>query len=105
MIYLLNSPLLTNYGQWEFTGPLNAAQARQRLAPGFQSAIGHPATAHWLAEQLGLPIPCERREIHMQPGDTALVVRLTQRLAPGTELGPAALAQTPIELGWLERSH
>ena len=100
MIYLLNSPVLTAYGQWAYTGPHTPGELLPRLAPGYQSAIGHPG---WLSEQLGQPVICERRSIAMQPGDAALVMRFTQRQPPSAELDDRALSQHPPELGWLER--
>ena len=81
MIYLLNTPILTAYGDFRFTGPLDRATARQRLTADFISAIGHEAAADFLSSLLGRPVPvkmCIRdRDWHQ-----GLLVMDAQRLIP-----------------------
>jgi len=102
--YLLNSPVLTDYGRFGFR-LIKLDEAREQLRGGFESAVGHPAAAELLTSLLRIPVPLDRRKIVMQPGDRAVVLRLTspERLAPGGTLSPAELAQVPYELGLLVR--
>jgi hypothetical protein len=101
MQYLLNSAVLTTFGDWRYT-PLTVDQARAwlttcvcdhssgqvdgetcRTCQGtgypWHSTIRYPETAAGLEDMAALPagtIPVNPQTITMEPGDTALVFRL-----------------------------
>ena len=102
--FLLNSPVLTDYGHWRMTGPIDLAAARRLLREmPWESAIGHASTAAHLQRLLGTSVPCVRRAIRMAPGDDALVFRLLDRPFEGLVLEEAALATAPAEFALLVR--
>ena len=104
MMYLLNSPVLTGYGTYKFNGPITTQQAKTLLATiPFTSAIGHQATADLLSALLDQPIACQRIQITMQPGDSALVFRLLKRMPEGVVISKQQLNQLEFELGILKR--
>jgi len=72
-VYVLNTPVITAYGDWQFSCPLSVAQAQAVLADGLVSATGHQGTAELLSTLLDIEIPTNRISIEMQPGDKALV--------------------------------
>lgn len=101
--YILNSPVLSDYGHWHFRGPISVEEAKGVLAQGFVSAVGHDTAALFLSRRLGVSVAMNRIRIQMLPGDRALVLRLNGRLPAVMDLDDAAMAALPFELGILER--
>ena len=102
-IYIINAPILTAYGNWQFEGPITKSEALYLLKNDFVSAIGHSGSADLLTDFLSIPIPVNRIEVVMQPGDRALILRLLSRLPEGKVLKYHELALCPFELGLLTR--
>ncbi len=85
MLTLLNAPILTTYGSFTFE-PLTVEQAKQLVATGFQSYIGHQSTCDILSKLLEAQIPHNRGLYIQQSGEQALVFRLKNRIAEGQVL-------------------
>ena len=96
---IMNSAVLTAFGTYTYR-PLSPEEARGLLAGGFMSAVGHPEAAKAASEILGAEVPVNRAEIHMEPGERAIVVRLKSRPPAGSEVHASVEA---YEVGLLER--
>jgi len=100
-IYLMNSPVLTAYGAFNFQ-KITLEEAKEILKEGFVSAIGHEATAKLLTQLLGLEVKNNRIQVTMATGDVAIVFRLKTRLAEGQILSLEEIAKLDYEFGLLQ---
>ena len=101
-LYLLNTPILTEYGEYSFK-KISKEEAIEEMGYGFVSAIGHEGTANLMSQLTGMTIPVNRVAIKMQPGDKAVVFRVLTRLPEGKVLSYEELSQIPYEFGLLQR--
>lgn len=103
MIYILNSAVLTAFGEYEFREVTAEAVTNMLRNSDFVSAVGHQPTATILSQVLGMEIPHNRIQISMQPGDQAIVFRLQNRLPENSHLTVQAAKELLYELGFLIR--
>lgn len=101
--YILNTPILTDYGVFSFDGPKTVDEIKAILAKSENvvSAVGHQSTANVLSQLLGQDIPMNRIQVSMTPGDKAIVFRLKTRLPEGAVLDEDQLRSLDYELGIL----
>jgi hypothetical protein len=104
MLYLLNCPILTSFGNFSYT-KINNPVDIVKFHKGFVSAIGHKSTAGLLTKLLGIEVPVNRIQARMEPGDWALVFQLGTRLPEGTVLDDAALQNLDYSFGLLIHLH
>lgn len=102
-IYLLNTPIMTDYGLWRFEGPITLNEVRNYLKNGFVSGVGHQATADYLSELLLINCPLNRQRVDMQAGDLAIVLRLLCRLPEGKLLEQHEINLLPHQFGLVRR--
>lgn len=71
---------------------------RALLAAGFESAIGHEASADFLSLLLGMEVPTKRQAVQIRPGDTVVALKLQGRLPEGKVLTAEEMAAVPFKL-------
>lgn len=102
-LYVLNTPVLTDYGVYEFKRISVEDTKKLLLKNRFVSAVGHEATARFLSKIIGIEIPPARIEIKMNVGDKAIVFRVLNRLPEGKILSEKEIEEIPYDVGLLER--
>jgi hypothetical protein len=103
MIYVLNGPILTDFGLYRYK-EITILKAKKILkSTSFMSAIGHEATAMFLSNLLEVEVPYNRVAIVMQKGDIAVVFHLLTRLSEGEVLKLNELCNKDYKLGLLKK--
>lgn len=106
MVYIMNSPVLTNFGLYKYS-QLTLEEAKKILSNGFISAVGHQATVLVLSQLLGIDVPYNRISIKMEKGDKAIVFRVKVRLEEGVILNKEEILNlfnaSMIEIGLMEK--
>jgi len=104
MITLLNTSILTSFGQYQYS-PATIESARRLLAdaPGWQSAIGHESTAAILSRLLDIDVPVNRIQYQQGVGDVAIVFKLRGRPPESAVLTVEQLEEIGYDFGVLRR--
>jgi len=76
---------------------LSNDQAISLLKDGFQSAVGHQATADFIKNLTGIDIPVNRVSLALKNGDMLLVLQLQGRLPEGKVLSEDEMKQIPYK--------
>ena len=103
MLYLMNSPVLTNHGTFRFTPIPDVEAVKELVQNGFESAIGHQGAADVMTADLGVPVSVIRRSVFLEKGDQAICLRLVERLPEGQVLTADKLRKIPHEYGLITR--
>jgi Domain of unknown function (DUF1874) len=84
-VTIINTSILTSHGKFVYT-PCSLEYAKELVADGANSAVGHPATAQILSVLLGVEVKPNRVEFKQGLNDLALVFKLKARLPEGVVL-------------------
>jgi hypothetical protein len=103
MLTILNTSILTAYGQFEYI-PLTLEKAKELVQSlSFQSAIGHESTAQIISTLLNVSCPVNRINYMQQIGDLALVFKLNGRPAEGKILTQEEIEKMGYSWGLIVR--
>ena len=102
MTTILNTSILTTYGCFEYKA-ISVSEARQMIADGFESAVGHQSTCDVLTALLGVTVPMNRVQYSQSVGETALVFKLKGRPEEGKILTAAEIEAIGYEFGSLKK--
>lgn len=109
MIYLMNSAVMPagNFGTYRYSpATLDDLAAIFRGDHGpMQSCIGYPQNADLIEQWIGYRPEIARIETRFEPGDRALVMRLTKRVVnPGQKGAPVSENPSDWEFAWVDFS-
>jgi len=87
MLYITNTPILPlargTKDALIRASEIPLEEARKLVKEGFVSAVGHQATAEALSLLLQVPVPFNRVQVFLGPGDRILAFSLNKRLEEG----------------------
>jgi len=102
MVTILNTSILTSYGSYNYCA-ISLEMAKNLIADGFQSAVGHQSTCDVLTSLLGVSVPLNRIQYRQDEGDVALVFKLNGRPEEGKILTASEIEAIGYEFGELTR--
>ena len=102
-VTILNTSILTQFGSFNYE-QISLEQAKELIADGFDSAVGHESTASVISTLLGAPVPVNRQAVSQQVGDVALVFKLNGRAPEGTIMTAAQINEMGFVWGKLTRT-
>lgn len=103
-IVLLNAPVLTSYGSFEFR-QISVVEAKDllRQAEQVESAIGHQTTAEVMTKILDFEVKPNRIEFFQTVEDTALIFKLKKRIGEGQVLTAEEIETIGFEFGLMRK--
>jgi len=103
MLYILNTSVLTSYGEYKYE-KTNLETVKKLLEDNeFGSAIGHQAVATLLTRLTGVNVPVNRINYSQKEGDVVIVFKLKKRPSEGQILTIEEMEKIGYEFGLLEK--
>lgn len=102
MITLLNSPRLTDFGNYQYRHA-TLEEVKNLVGEGFQSAIGHKSTAQVLSTLLGVEVVSHRVNYRQKTGEQAIIFELIRRPPEGATLDSHDIINIGYRFGILTR--
>ncbi len=103
MIYIINSPVLTNFGSYEYKECTVDDLKKILRNNEFISAVGHEETATLLTRLLDVHIPYNRIVVHQEAGDIFIVIKPKARLEINKIYSETDIENIGYELGILTK--
>ena len=102
-VLILNCAILTSLG--EFSYRKSSAEEVKKLIQenGFESAVGHKATAEILSQILETEIPQNRIQAKQEAGQIAIVFSMNKRIEEGRILNREEIEEVGYSINILEK--
>lgn len=102
-VAIFNGPVCTSNGLYRISD-ITIEEAQKLISfHGFESAVGHEASAQVLSDALGVEIPMNRVEYIQAIGQKAIALKLNIRPPEGQILSIGEMLKVGFELKLLER--
>lgn len=102
-ILILNCAILTTIGEFSYRKS-SVKEARELIQEnGFESAVGHKATAEILSQILETEIPQNRIQAKQEAGQIAIVFSMNKRIEEGRILNREEIEEVGYSINILEK--